>query len=339
MAFMKHRSLVALVAASILDHGSAYSQIYYTVLDHLHDKRTLARMAEKMSMGQPDSVLQLSGSYINRSSPYLHWWKANAMQALGKTTTSTLDSAILLGLPPTAVDSTSPLFAAYTSHLAKSPSLTEPEHRLFDSCMILIQIDQFLNVDPPDEHPALNARNLQGLDRLIASVGWPSAQKLGLPNIGVAIILAHQSWFTSNEFDRYYGLIESACISRKEDWEVAVAVLQQRIRWLARREYDLFRYDPGTTQYQSGTGMLVAIATRMVANRSKQLQLKVGDAGSGRKIVAELIALQPPISVDPSTLAMLERMGMDHPAPLTEDRIHIEIDPAIPAGQVLYRMN
>lgn len=126
----------------------------------------------------------------------------------------------------------------------------------------------------------------------------------------------------------------------REDWQVALLTLQQRIRYTARNKTDTIAFtDRALKDDDPALPMVVAISERLVANGHKQVWIHAADTSIALAVADRIIEVQPGTGIPQETLDMLKAMNFDHPARLTMERITLVVDPTLPGDRFLYRMD
>ena len=221
----------------------------------------------------------------------------------------------------------------------EKPAPTALSEQLIARCKALIDHDQ-LTINSGTADSASHRADLDTLDAIIGEVGWPSSYLIDGGGSGVAIVLAHQPWFSVADFEHYASIITPECLAQRESWQTMMLLLQQRIRHVARNDYDEVALAHGISDSLAlVTPMILAINERMCANGHSRLTLKTQQLALADSTAAVLIRTQPPIRIDAATLEYLVSNGFDHPSPLTVERIAIETDPELPSGLLLFKMN
>ncbi|MCB9183411.1 MAG: hypothetical protein H6591_05790 [Flavobacteriales bacterium] len=327
---------------SFLIGQACMAQAPYTVGQYLRDKRTGERVTALYNAGDLRSALELHRT-ITACSPWGHFWRARLIWETGGSPNEELVQAFEQGIqftPNTPPDSFELVHSALLRELEAQAVTKRNVHRIA-RCERLIERDQELASGP--RHDSLSNRaNVDTLDQLIREGGWPSSYSLGDGGIGagVAIVLAHQQWDEAHHFQPYQALIERECLAGRESWMVALFTLQQRIRYTARNKTDTIAFkDIALPDNDPALPMVAAISERLTANGHKQVWIHAADSTSAQAIAERIVLVQPAIDTPPEVLEMLKAHNMDHPAPLTLERINLVVDPMLPRDRFLYRMN
>ena len=184
-----------------------------------------------------------------------------------------------------------------------------------------------------------NRTNLDTLNLIIARAGWPPSFLFSDGGMGAAIVLAHQPWFGSAEFDHYFELVAAKCNTGEECWQTGLFILEQRIRRLARTSDDTLLIVPGEAANDRIEAMWFAVARRLVTNGTKKLHLRCRSVEDGHTAMGRIMETQPPIEISEQTVQWLIANHYDHPAPITSERIDVLIDPDVTEHQMLFRMD
>lgn len=156
----------------------------------------------------------------------------------------------------------------------------------------------------------------------------------------MAIVLAHQKWDKAHLFEPYQALIEAECLAGREAWMVALFTLQQRIRYTARNKTDTIAFSSGAlSDDDPALPMIVAISHRLTSNGHRHVWIHATDSTVAQSIAQRIVQVQPTIAMPQDVLVMLKERGMDHPAPLSMERITLVVEPHLPTDRFLYRMD
>ena len=321
------------------DVWSCPAQEPYTVSHYLRD-RAINRQADSISAtGDALRALEMH-STMRGGAPGHHYWRAQLAWQAEQPVEKHLRSAFAVGYiyaPNTPPDSFDVANAALLYELQQQAD-KERDNMRIKRCKFLIACDQELAGGTGDWDSLAHRAAVDTLDALIHEGGWPSSYPLG--GIGVAIILAHQHWNRAYQFAPYQALIEQECTTGREDWTVALATLQQRIRWTARNKTDTIKFTSlALNDEEPALPMIAAISERLVANGHKTVWIHAADTTIASTIARSIIAAQPIDETPSEILEMLKARNFDHPAPVTVERIAFVIEPALPKDRFLYRMD
>lgn len=317
------------------------AQPSYTVGQYLRDRAVLDRVDSAYKTGDVDLALELHRT-LGSNHPVDHFWRAQLIWRTDGAPTDELKKAFDLGyryIPSATPDSFEVAMMEELRLLEEKAAVKRDMHRI-QRCEELIDRDQVLARGEHDE--AGNRTNLDTLDALIREAGWPSSFSLTneYGGSGVAIVLAHQKWDKAHLFEPYQALIEQECMARRETWQVAILTLQQRIRYTARNKTDTIAFSSGAlTDDDPALPMVAAISDRLTSNGHRHVWIHATDSTAARSIAQRIVQVQPRITIPQEVLEMLIERGMDHPAPLSMERITLVVDPTLPADRFLYRMN
>jgi hypothetical protein len=313
------------------------AQPAYTIGQYLRDQAVLGRVDTAYRTGNVELALELHRT-LGSNHPVDHYWRAQLIWHTGGAPTDELKKAFDLGyryIPSATPDSFEVAMREELRLLEEQAAVKRDQHRI-QRCEELIDRDQVLANAEYDE--AGVRTNLDTLDALIREGGWPSSHALS--GIGVAIVLAHQKWDEAHHFKPYQALIEAECRAGRENWQVAISTLEQRIRYTARNKTDTIAFmDKALEDDDPALPMVVAISHRLVANGHKQVWIHAADTSIALAVADRIIEVQPETGIPQETLDMLKTMHVDHPAPLTMERIALVVDPTLPNDRFLYRMN
>ncbi len=313
------------------------AQAPYTFGHYLRDRTISERVDSAYKAGDIAGALQIQQT-ITGHTPWTHFWRAKLIWETGGSPAAELKRAFDLGfrfIPNVPPDSFEVAMVDELWMLKEQAALQRDMHRI-QRCEELIDRDQVLASGEFDE--AGNRTNLDTLDALIREGGWPSSYFLD--GIGVAIVLAHQEWDEAQHFQPYQALIEAECRAGRENWQVAISTLEQRIRYTARNKTDTILFGGiELGEEDRALPMVVAISDRLVANGHKQVWIHAADTSIALAVADRIIEVQPEARIPQETLDMLKAMNFDHPAPLTMERITLVVDPKLPTDRFLYRMN
>lgn len=316
---------------------AAHAQQPYSIGAYLQDRRIIRHVDSILNAGDRAGAFALYNT-IADPTPWTSYRKAWLAWSAGQPYEALLRKAFDKGynhVPNVPPDSFEVEHAELLAELQAQTQATRDQHRI-QRCLALIERDQVLASGEFDREG--NRANVDTLDALIREGGWPSS--FPLLNMGVAVTLAHQKWDTRSAFEPYEALIGSECRAGREDWQVALFTLQQRIRHTARNKTDTIRFRGSElSDDDPGLPMVVAISHRLAANGHKQVWIHAADSAIALAIAERVIMVQPINDIPQETLEMLKAMNFDHPASVTMERITIIVDPTLPRDCFLYRMD
>ena len=159
-------------------------------------------------------------------------------------------------------------------------NIIESKHLNKEAVIIneILEIDQKIRDNSP-VGSLQDIENKRRLDSLISEKGWIPTFGTDIQNVGAAIILVHQGYLSSEDFDSYYKLIATKCLEKKEDWKVALAVIEYRYQWLGsdlRREnapdtLTIQLYDNNSIDTLYSTPYLATMSKTLSTNSKKKL--------------------------------------------------------------------
>lgn len=323
--------------SSLIITQACVAQAPYAVGHYLRDRKILDRSASAYNSGDLARALEIHRT-LARPSPGDHYWRAQLIWATGGSPDAELEQAFEQGFsytPNVPPDSFEMLHSARLLAV-EAQALTKRDTRRIQRCEKLIQRDQEL-ASGSDWDSLAHRATVDTLDVLIREAGWPGSWHL--TGSGVAIVLAHQHWDKAHFFEPYQALIEQECLAGRENWNVALLTLQQRIRHTARNKTDTITFNStALADDDPALPMVAAISERLAANGSKHIWIHAADSLIAQAISDRIILEQPKDYTPPDMVEYLKSQGFDHPKALTDVRITLVIDPALPRDRFLYRM-
>jgi hypothetical protein len=210
----------------------------------------------------------------------------------------------------------------------------------------ILEIDQKIRDNSP-VGSLQDIENKRRLDSLISEKGWIPTFGTDIKGVGAAIILVHQGYLTSKDFDSYYKLIVKECLEKKEHWMVALTVLEYRYQWLGsdlRRKNDpdtitIKLYDNNTIDTLYSTPYIAAMSKTLCSNSNKKLNITVNNENIKNQLEELLIRFKLIGAIPPEILEMIKKAGGHGPSELTTDRFSIKVDEKTAKNKIIYKFH
>jgi len=229
-----------------------------------------------------------------------------------------------------------------------SVNVIESKHLKKETVIIneILEIDQKIR----DHSPVGSLQDIENkrrLDSLISEKGWIPTFGTNIKGVGAAVILVHQGYLTSEDFDSYYKLIVKECLQKKEHWMVALTTLEYRYQWLGsdlriKNDPDTITiklYDNNSIDTLYSTPYIAAMSKTLCSNSNKKLNIIVNNEHIKNQVKELLIHFKRKTSMPPEILEMIKKDGGQGPGELTTDRFNIQVDEKIAKNKIIYKFH
>lgn len=341
------RKLLIVILWGVILCPVTLSQKPYLITEYHHDLHFMDEAEEALDAKAYARANRCLHQFKGKRQYDWYLLKAKVHFQTGGPVLELLDSMFHCRKPYQKIDPRDSLYLSYKSEI---DSLAKIEFRSPQTLATTALVLQMLENDQAIRQTQsvgndVDYRNRQLLDSLIEAEGWPSSQRIWIKSASAAIILTHQGNLTADDYTQYTDLLIDLCLARKERWDAATQIIEQRYQWLGS-DLRVTRPSPDTLRLKFDTDgqlskerthpYLVAFYRKLWANKTQNLVISVPSEERKQQIRAFMKYFGTFSYVNKKFIAYLRKVGHEV-APLDEARITIHVRPEMKPDELAYK--